>query len=270
MTVPVPAPARARRPADVLVRLLGVAGVAGTVATIGLGLRLPPTAEQGDYARLIAVHPPVAWVAYLAFGVMALASALYLVPATRSRTWDLTAAASAEIGVVFTALTLATGSIWGKPTWGVWWTWDARLTLSALMLALLVGYAALRRAAVDVERRAMLSAVTGLAAVAVVPVNHFAVSWWRTLHQGRSLARVSPGSRLDGEYVAVMLLGLAAMTLLFAWLLVHRVRVARLEEELDEFELAGALEERRAEAGPAPTTAGPTGPTGPTGQPVLR
>ena len=257
----------ARRPAAAaaLVRLLGVAGVGGTVATVALGLNLPPTQEQADYARLIAVHPPVAWVAYLAFGVMALASALYLLPATRARTWDLLAAASAEIGVVFTALTLVTGSIWGRPTWGVWWTWDARLTLSALMLALLVGYAALRRSPMDLHRRSMISAVAGLAAVAVVPINHFAVSWWRTLHQGRSLARVSPGSQLDGEYIAVMLLGLAAMTLLYGWLLVHRFRVGRLEEALDEAELAGALEERRAEAAPV----GPAGAAAP-GEPVLR
>ncbi len=227
--------------------LLGIAAAVTLATTLILGLRLPPTQEQDEYARLIAVHPPIAWVAYLAFGVMALGSLLWLIPATRSRCWDRLAAASAEVGVVFTALMLITGAIWGRPTWGVWWVWDARLTLSALMLALLLGYVALRRVSVDTERRALVSAITGLSAVVVIPVNHFAVTWWRTLHQGRSLARVAPSSQLDGEYIAVMLVGFVAMTLTFAWLLLRRYRVEALAESLEDFGLAEAIEERRRE-----------------------
>lgn len=227
--------------------LLGIAAAVTLATTLILGLRLPPTQEQDEYARLIAVHPPIAWVAYLAFGVMALGSLLWLIPATRSRRWDRLAAASAEVGVVFTALMLITGAIWGRPTWGVWWVWDARLTLSALMLALLLGYVALRRVSVDTERRALVSAITGLSAVVVIPVNHFAVTWWRTLHQGRSLARVAPSSQLDGEYIAVMLVGFVAMTLTFAWLLLRRYRVEALAESLEDFGLAEAIEERRRE-----------------------
>ena len=215
--------------------------------TIVLGLRLPPTVEQDDYARLIAVHPPIAWVAYVAFGVMALGSALYLLPPTRHARWDRLGAASAELGVVFTALMLITGSIWGRPTWGVWWVWDARLTLSALMLALLIGYGALRRITPDPDRRAVLSAVAGLAAVVVIPVNHFAVTWWRTLHQGRSLAQVSPGSDLDGSYIAVMLLGFVAMSLVYSFLLLLRTRVERIEQERDVDSLSVAIEARRRE-----------------------
>ena len=228
--------------------LLGIAAAVALATTIVLGLRLPPTQEQGEYARLIAVHPAIAWTAYLAFGVMALASALWLLPATRSRIWDRLAASAAEIGVVFTALMLITGSIWGRPTWGVWWVWDARLTLSALMLALLLGYVALRRVSVDVERRALVSAVAAVASVVVIPINHFAVTWWRTLHQGRSLARVSPSSELDGEYIAVMLVGFMAMTLVFAWLVQRRYRLEVLEEDADDAGLAVAIEERRREA----------------------
>ncbi|HVF31778.1 MAG TPA: cytochrome c biogenesis protein CcsA [Acidimicrobiales bacterium] len=227
--------------------LLGIAAAVTVTTTIVLGLRLPPTQEQDEYARLIAVHPAIAWTAYLAFGVMALASALWLVPATRSRMWDRLAASSAEVGVVFTALMLVTGSIWGRPTWGVWWVWDARLTLSALMLALLLGYVALRAVSVDTERRALLSAIAGLGAVVVIPLNHFAVTWWRTLHQGRSLANVSPGRELDGEYIAVMLVGFVAMTLTYAWLLLRRYRVEALAEEVDDEGLTTALEERRRE-----------------------
>lgn len=228
-------------------RALGIAAAATLTLTFVLGWQLPPTFEQGDYARLIAIHPPLAWVAYLAFGVTALASLLYLVPATRHPRWDGLAASSAELGGVFTALMLITGSIWGRPTWGAWWVWDARLTLSALMLALLIGYGALRRITTDPDRRAVLCAAAALAGVVVVPINHFAVTWWRTLHQDRSLIDTSPGSNLDGDYIAVMLLGLVAMTLTYAWLLWERARVERLETALGDEALADALAERRRE-----------------------
>lgn len=228
--------------------VLGIAAGVGMVTTLVLGLRLPPTEEQAEYARLIAVHPALAWVAYLAFGVMALGSALYLLPATRRPTWDHLAGASAEVGIVFTALMLITGSIWGRPTWGVWWVWDARLTLSALMLALLIGYAALRRVPADPPRRAVVAAIAGLSAAVLVPINHFAVTWWRTLHQGRSLANRAPQSQLDGEYITVMLVGFVAMTLAYGWLLAHRFRMARLEEAVEAEGLAEALDRRRAEA----------------------
>ena len=229
-------------------RILGGLALLSLAGTVALGLSLPLTSEQHEYSRLIAIHPPVAWVAYLAFGVTAVASALYLWPATRSRFWDLVAGSSAEVGVVFTALALATGSIWGRPTWGVWWTWDARLTATALMLALFLGYLALRRVPADVEVRSKRSAVAALLAVIVVPINHMAVEWWRTLHQGRSLADADPGARLDGSFIAAMLLGFVAMTLVYGWLLVHRFRVEQLEERLDAEALDRAIEERHAEA----------------------
>lgn len=231
---------------------LGLGALVSLGATVALGLSLPATVEQGEYSRLIAIHPGLAWASYVSFGVTALASALWLWPRTRAPRFDLLAGASAELGVVFTALTLATGSIWGRPTWGVWWVWDARLTLSALMLALYLGYLALRRVPNPPETRARRSAVTALLAVAVVPLNHFAVDWWRTLHQGRSVAQMDPGNDLDGVFIGAMLLGFLAMTLVYAWLLVHRMRVARLEAEVEEASLAVALAERRAEALVAP------------------
>ena len=228
--------------------LLGAAAFVSLATTVVLGWRLPPTREQGSYARLIAIHPPLAWAAYLAFGVCALASALWLWKRTRAPKWDHLAAASAEVGVVFCALTLITGSIWGRPTWGVWWTWDARLTSTALLLALFLGYMALRRVAVDPEARARRAAVAALVAVVDVPIVHFSVDWWRTLHQGRSLAQLTPQNDLDGSYVAVMLLGFVAMTLVYAWLVVHRYRVEAMEERLETEGFDMALEERRAEA----------------------
>ncbi|MGH9165821.1 MAG: cytochrome c biogenesis protein CcsA, partial [Acidimicrobiales bacterium] len=208
-----------------------------------------------SYARLIAVHPPLAWAAYLAFGVTALASAAWLWPRTRSRAADRLAAASAEIGVVFCALTLITGSIWGRPTWGVWWTWDARLTSTALLLALFLGYLALRRVGGTIDARARRSAVAALVAVADVPIVHFSVEWWRTLHQGRSLAELTPQDNLDGAYIAVMLLGFVAMTLTYGWLLVQRYRVEVLTERAELAGVEVALAARRAEAGAAPVAA---------------
>jgi len=242
----VTAPARASRTGGT--GLLGGAAAVALAATVVLGLRLPPTVEQGVYARLIAVHPPLAWAAYLAFGVTALASALWLWRRTRARRWDHLAAASAEIGVVFCALTLATGSIWGRPTWGVWWTWDARLTTTALLLALFLGYLALRRVGGPPDVRARRSAVAALVAVVDVPIVHFSVNWWRTLHQGRSLAQFAPQNDLDGAYTAVMLLGFTAMTLTYAWLLVQGYRAEAARERAEADALADALAERRAES----------------------
>ena len=227
---------------------LGIAALVALGATVVLGLTLPKTVEQAEYSRLIAIHPGIAWTAYVACGVTALGSVLWLLPRTRATKWDLLAGASAEIAVVFTALMLVTGSIWGRPTWGVYWVWDARLTLSALLLALLLGYGAIRRVPAEADARARRSAMAALLAVLVVPVNHFAVEWWRTLHQGRSLD-LTPEDSLDGSFLGAMALGFLAMTLVYAWMLVHRVRIARMEEELEETALADAIEERRAEAG---------------------
>jgi heme exporter protein C len=229
-------------------RLLGGAAFISLATTVVLGLGLPPTVEQGQYVKFIAIHPPLAWAAYLSFGVTAVASILYLVPRTRHRRWDHIAGASAEVGVVFTALTLVTGSIWGRPTWGVWWVWDARLTLTALMLFLFLGYLALRRVAGDPDTRARRSAMAAILAVLVVPIDHFAVQWWRTLHQGQSLT-MTPQKHLDANYIAVMLLGFLAMTLVYAWLTLQRYWVEQLEDEVGDQGLQTALEERRAEAG---------------------
>ncbi|MDA8102445.1 MAG: cytochrome c biogenesis protein CcsA, partial [Nitrospiraceae bacterium] len=127
-------------------KAVGVTSLLLVAATVVMGLFVtPPDVVQGNLARLLYVHPPVAWVAYLAYGVTSIASGLYLWRPTRSLKWDRIAVASAEVGVVFTGLTLVTGSIWGRPAWGVWWTWDARLTTTAILFVLYLGYLALRR-----------------------------------------------------------------------------------------------------------------------------
>ena len=233
-------------------RILGLLALAGMGATVGFGLLGTPQDQvQGNLVRLIYLHPPAAWAAYLAFGVTALASVLYLWPRTRARIWDQLAGASAEIGVVFTAITLAVGSIWGRPTWGVWWTWDARLTTTALLLALFLGYLALRKVSGDVEVRSKRSAIAALIAVVDIPIVHMSVVWWRTLHQPPSVLKpdfLHP--TIHGSMLYTMLLGFVAMTLVYAWLLLHRLRVEQLEELVDEYGLEAAIVERRAEADP--------------------
>ena len=165
-------------------RVFGAAVVVALAATAFMALvGAPADGEQGDAQRLMYLHVPAAWLAYLAFTVTAIASALWLVPRTRSNTWDLLAGASAEVGVLFTALTLAMGSIWGKPIWGSWWEWDARLTTTAVLFFLYLGYLALRRAGGGPDQRAKRSAIAALVAFVDVPIVHFSVNWFQTLHQ---------------------------------------------------------------------------------------
>jgi heme exporter protein C len=232
-------------------QVLGVSALAGAILLMILGLAVtPPDVVQGDLVRLIYVHPAVSTWAFVAFGVTALSSLLYLWRRTRSRLWDLVAGASAEIGVVLCALSLATGSIWGRPAWGVWWTWDARLTLTALLCALFLGYLALRRTGGPVEARSKRSAIAGVLFAVVVPIDHFATEWWRTLHQGDTLETLHPLIR--GQQLATMLFSFIVFGLIYTWLLIHRFRLEQLEERLETDGLEHALAARRAEGASRP------------------
>lgn len=233
--------------ADRVTRVLGAATLAAVAATAWLGLVVsPPDVTQGELVRLIYVHPGAATACYVGFGLCALASLAYLWPRTRSRRWDRLAAASAEVGVLFCAVTLVSGSIWGRGSWGVWWTWDARLTLTALLFAVFVGYLALRRTGGDPDARARRCAIAAVIAVVLVPVDHEATTWWQTLHQGDTLLRSNPS--IHGWQLVSMLVSFLAYALLFAWLLVHRYRVEVLEDRFEEEGFALAIAERRAEA----------------------
>jgi len=225
---------------------LGAVAFGVAAAVDGLWV-MGPTAEQGDYSRLLVVHPPVATLAYAGFGITALASILYLVPRTRRREWDLLAGASAEVGVVFCGLTLITGSIWGRPVWGVWWTWDARLTAEALLFALFLGYLALRRVPASPHVRARRCAIAALIAVLDIPIVHYATSWWQTLHQGSSIDLLQPDKHLDTAHNVGLALGFISLSLAFAWLLVLRYRVEKLEARYEDQALTVALEARHAE-----------------------
>jgi heme exporter protein C len=233
--------------------LLGAGALIASGAAVVQGLVvMGPTPNQGEYSRLLVIHPPVATAAYVAFGVTALASLLFLIPRTRHRNWDLLAGASAEIGVVFCALTLVTGSIWGRPTWGVWWAWDAQLTAEALLLVLFLGYLALRRVPAAEDVRGRRCAIAALIAVLDIPVDHFATSWWRTLHQGPSINLLQPDKHLDGAHGLGLLLGFVAVLLLYAWLLIRRYEVEQLESRYETDGLSTAIDARRAEGGVGP------------------
>ena len=175
------------------------------------------------------------------------ASVLYLWKRTRSLTWDRLAGASAEIGVLFTAVTLATGMIWGHLSWGVYWTWDARLTTTALLFVLFLGYLALRRMPAEPHVRAKRAAILGIIAFIDVPIVHQSVEWWRTLHQDATVLRRDLQVQIEGIMLFTLFLGFVVFTLIYAWLLIHRARIAVMEDALDEHGLELALEERRAE-----------------------
>jgi heme exporter protein C len=200
---------------------------------LGVGLIMafgvaPRESTQGNVQRIMYVHPPLAWVAYVAFAVVAAASIVYLV--RRRPAADRLAHASAEVGVIFTGLAIATGSIWGKPTWGTWWTWDARLTSVAILFVMYLGYLLLRGMIDDRERAARYCAVLGIVAALDVPLVHFSVYWWRTLHQPPSVLK--PGAvTMPPAILAALLVNLAAFTLLYAYFVAKRVRLLRAESE---------------------------------------
>jgi len=222
-------------PLSLAARLHG--GVAVLLLAVGIfwGLKVvPPDAFQGDVQRIMYLHVPSVSTAYLAIIVTFCASILYLWK--RDLRFDAVALSSAEIGVVYLGITLATGSIWGKPTWGVWWTWDARLTVTAIVFTMYVGYLMLRAFAEEPQAGARYGAVLAILGLPAMILNHFAVQWWRTLHQPSSLLR--PG----GPSVAPVMLwplvfNIVAMLVAYSYFLLERVRLERIRHRTAEVRL---------------------------------
>lgn len=213
-----------------MTRWLGWLAVLALVAGLAMGFGVAPKdAVQGNVQRIMYVHVPSILTAYLAFALVLIASLGFLF--TQRPAWDRLAHSAGEIGVVFTGLTLVSGSIWGKPTWGTWWTWDARLTSTAILFLIYVGYLLLRGMVEDQERGARYAAVVGILGAVNIPIVHFSVLWWRTLHQPPTLltpeqAPISP------PIFWAFLANLIAFTLLFAYFLSKRLALRRLEEEI--------------------------------------
>jgi heme exporter protein C len=211
--------------------LAGRSGLVVTLivgATIALGLVVVPADRlQGDAQRIMYVHVPAAWLAYLAFLVTLIGSLGYLL--RRDLRFDRLAAASAEIGLLLTAATIASGALWGKVTWGIWWDWDPRLTTTAVMFVVYAGYVLLRMSIVERVRRARLAAVLGIIGFANVPIVHFSVLWWRGLHQPPSVLR--PGSpTIAPILLATLVANVIAFTVAYAWLLRRRVALERARD----------------------------------------
>lgn len=222
---------RRRRPG------LGVVTCVVALAAAVLSLAVaPPDALQGQSQRLMYVHVPSAWTAYCAFAVVLGASVAVLL--RRGPRWDALARAGAELGVGMTALAIVEGSIWGHEVWGVWWTWDPRLVTTAVLLLLYVGYLTVRGLPGDPARAARRSAWLGIVLFAQVPVVHFSVLWWRTLHQPPTLLRPDLEAPIAPMMLAALLTSLAAFMLAGTWFLRRRVAqlapVTEPEETKDE------------------------------------
>jgi heme exporter protein C len=234
-------------------RALGPLSLITLALTVWLGIWVtPPDVKQGDLVRLLYIHPPLAWVAiYVSFGVVVVSSALYLWPRTRSMTLDRVSEAGLEVSVIFIALTLITGSLWGRPTWGVWWAWDARLTSTAVMGVLELGCIALRRANEDPVVRARRSAVLVLISAVNVPIIHFSVQWWNTLHQGASVLTPTGKLNVHGSQLWTMLLGFVAFTLVYGWFIRERYRLSARRGTRQDAALAAMIIARQREGGAA-------------------
>ena len=191
------------------VRALGWLAVLGLVAGIVAAFGYAPRETvQGNVQRIMYLHVPAVLTAYLAFGLVFVGSVGYLL--TRRAGWDRLALAAAEPGVIFTGITIASGSIWGKPTWGTWWVWDARLTSELILLFLYGGFLALVAAIDDPRRADRAGALLAIVGSVNIPIIYFSVVWWNTLHQGASVNPMAAP-----KMAAIMLQAMLLMTLSF-------------------------------------------------------
>ncbi len=213
-----------RTPTRALGWLAGLALLAGLAAAFGYA---PREVVQGNVQRIMYLHVPSILTAYLAFGLVLVGSVGHL--ATRGQGWDRLAASAGELGVLFTGITIVTGSIWGKPTWGTWWTWDARLTSTAVLFLVYTGYLLLRAMVDEPERRGRYAAVVGIVGAANIPIVHFSVKWWRALHQPSTILGPEP-SPIAPAIATALAVNWVAFTLLFVYFLARRMELARLED----------------------------------------
>ena len=200
-------------------------GLAGVLLVVGLYLALveaPADYQQGDTVRIMFVHVPSAWMAMFCYSFLAVASAIALI--WKHPLADLAAKASAPIGAGFTFLALVTGSLWGKPMWGTWWVWDARLTSVLILFFLYLGYMALWQAIEDGQKAAKAAAVLALVGAVNVPIIKFSVDWWNTLHQPASVLRMD-GPAIHPSMLWPLLIMALAFKAYFVALLLVRMRM---------------------------------------------
>jgi heme exporter protein C len=216
--------------------------IGATAVLLALGLYLsffvaPPDYQQGDAVRIMFIHVPSAWLSMLAYGLMAIAALGTLV--WRHPLADVTARSAAPLGAAFTFLALVTGSLWGKPMWGTYWVWDARLTSELVLLLMYLGLIAVWNAVEDPGRAARVVAILTLVGTINLPIIKFSVDWWNTLHQGESIFRAD-GPTIDPTMLTALFVMMAGMTLLFAVLLVKQIGNEILRRRVRTLELAAA------------------------------
>ena len=231
-------------------RILGVVAVIAVATAVFVALFVVPAdLNQGDAQRIFYIHPAAAWLAYLSFGVTAVAGIGWLWK--RDLRFDSLALAGAEIGVVFTAFTIWAGMMWARPVWGVFWQWeDPRLTTTALLLALYVGYLLFRRLTDDPERRATRAAVIGIVAALDIPIIHFSVEWWRGLHQTPTIGSperiMNPAAPM--AFIATLLAMMGAFTVAWLYFMIRRYQLARAELAREERTRLARIESARTAA----------------------
>jgi heme exporter protein C len=214
-------PARFLRLARPLTAWLGWGGALLIVGALGAGLFLSPGDYlQGDSVRIMYVHVPAAWLGMAGWAGIAIASLMHLV--WRHPLAGVAARATAVPGAVFAAICLATGSLWGRPTWGTYWEWDGRMTSMLVLLFLYIGYVALAGAERDKGGEGRLAAIFGLVGAINLPIIHYSVLWWRTLHQGQSLGLT--GSSIDSSMLWPLLASALGFSLLFGSIVLMRMR----------------------------------------------
>ncbi|HKT11642.1 MAG TPA: cytochrome c biogenesis protein CcsA [Terriglobia bacterium] len=201
-------------------------------------LYAPEEMTMGEVQRIFYIHVPAAWVALLGFIIIFISSIVYLMK--RSQPADELAHAAAEVGFIFCTCVLVTGPLWAKPAWGIWWTWDARLTLTFLLWLLYVAYLMLRSYLVNPGRAANLCAVVGVIGFVDVLIDYMAIRWWRTQHP-QPVVLGGPQSGLDPRMLATLLVGVGAFTILFFLLVRVRLRLAVMRREISEIRHALAF-----------------------------
>ena len=227
---------------DRLTPTLGAVSLLLLAAGLYLSFASPPDVNQKELVRIYYLHVPTAWVSYLAYGGTMIYSLLYLI--RRDTRFDRVAAASAEVGVLMTTLTLFAGSLWAKPTWGTYWTWDPRLTTTAVGLLIYIGYFIIRGLIDDPHRRARVAAVLGVVGTLYIPINYMSVYWWRSIHQTPTV-KLLGGLELsaDPRMLTAFFTMLAAFTALYFFLVrLRSILAAREEARLsaqDEAQLRG-------------------------------
>lgn len=218
---------------------LGALALIAVVIGLYWGLiKAPPDAFQGDVQRIMYLHFPSIITAYVSIILVFVGSCLYLWK--REKRDDNLAHSAAEIGVLFIALTIIGGSIWGRPTWGVWWTWDARLTLTAVFLLIFTGYLMLRSLIEDETRAATAAAILGIIGSLDIPLIHMSVYWWRTLHQPPSILRPdkAPWENIQWPLLIPLLINVIGFLLLYFYLLSLRLQVGEMREKIKAHKLA--------------------------------